>query len=220
MRPHWYAGNDWYAGKGRHATDGWHAEDEQDEQEAESRGGEAENPLLKQFLKTRTILLTGEINKELAERVVRQLLLMEQEGDDPIKVFIDSPGGDADAGFAILDMMRFVRPPIKMIGMGLVASAGAIILLAAPKERRFALPNSRYLIHQPMAGFRGVGTEIEIQAKEIDLMRRKMNVLISQETGKPESEVEQDTDRDYWMGAQEALAYGLVGSIISSQDEL
>ena len=198
----------------------WYAEDEQEEAEGKARGGEAESPLLRQFLKTRTILLTGEVNKELAERVVRQLLLLEQESDEPIKVFIDSPGGDADAGFAILDMVRFVRPPIKMIGMGLVASAGAIILLAASKERRFALPNSRYLIHQPMAGFRGVGTEIEIQAKEIDLMRRKMNVLISQETGKPESEVEQDTDRDYWMGAQEALAYGLVGNIIHSQDDL
>ncbi len=215
MRPYWYAGKGW------HAKDGWYAEDEQDdEEEGEERGHEAESPLIRQFLKTRTILLSGEVHKELAERVVRQLLLMEQEGDDPIKVFIDSPGGDADAGFAILDMMRFVRPPIKMIGMGLVASAGAIILLAAPRERRYALPNSRYLIHQPMAGFRGVGTEIEIQAKEIDLMRRKMNVLISRETGKPESEVEKDTDRDYWMGAQEALAYGLVGSIISSQDEL
>ena len=215
MRPYWYAGKGW------HAKDGWYAEDEQDdEEEGEERGHEAESPLMRQFLKTRTILLSGEVHKELAERVVRQLLLMEQEGDEPIKVFIDSPGGDADAGFAILDMMRFVRPPIKMIGMGLVASAGAIILLAAPRERRYALPNSRYLIHQPMAGFRGVGTDIEIQAKEIDLMRRKMNVLISRETGKPESEVEKDTDRDYWMGAQEALAYGLVGSIISSQDEL
>ena len=117
-------------------------------------------------------------------------------------------------------MMRFVRPPIKMIGMGLVASAGAIVLLAAPREQRFALPNSRYLIHQPMAGFRGVGTEIEIHAKEIDLMRRKMNDLISQETGKPVAEVEQDTDRDYWMGAEEARTYGLVGSIIHSQDDL
>ena len=197
----------------------WDAE-EQDEEEGEERGQGEESPLLRQFLKTRTVLLTGEINKTLAERVVRQVLLLEQEGDEPIKVFIDSPGGDADAGFAILDMMRFVRPPIKMIGMGLVASAGAIVLLAAPREQRFALPNSRYLIHQPMAGFRGVGTEIEIHAKEIDLMRRKMNDLISQETGKPVAEVEQDTDRDYWMGAEEALAYGLVGSIIHSQNDL
>ena len=197
----------------------WDAE-EQDEEEGEERGQGEESPLLRQFLKTRTVLLTGEINKTLAERVVRQVLLLEQESDAPVKVFIDSPGGDADAGFAILDMMRFVRPPIKMIGMGLVASAGAIVLLAAPREQRFALPNSRYLIHQPMAGFRGVGTEIEIHAKEIDLMRRKMNDLISQETGKPVAEVEQDTDRDYWMGAEEALAYGLVGSIIHSQNDL
>ena len=197
----------------------WDAE-EQDEEEGEEREQGEESPLLRQFLKTRTVLLTGEINKNLAERVVRQVLLLEQESDEPIKVFIDSPGGDADAGFAILDMMRFVRPPIRMIGMGLVASAGAIVLLAAPREQRFALPNSRYLIHQPMAGFRGVGTEIEIHAKEIDLMRRKMNDLISQETGKPVADVEQDTDRDYWMGAEEALAYGLVGSIIHSQNDL
>jgi ATP-dependent Clp protease protease subunit len=198
----------------------WDAE-EQDEDEDEEEGQErGDDPMLRQFLKTRTVLLTGEINKNLAERVVRQVLLLEQESNEPIKVFIDSPGGDADAGFAILDMMRFVRPPIKMIGMGLVASAGAIVLLAAPRERRFALPNSRYLIHQPMAGFRGVGTEIEIHAKEIDLMRRKMNDLISQETGKPVAEVEQDTDRDYWMGAEEARTYGLVGSIIHSQDDL
>ena len=205
MRPHWDA-------------------DEQEEEEDDEREGQreqsGESPMLRQFLKTRTVLLTGEINKTLAERVVRQVLLLEQDGKEPIKVFIDSPGGDADAGFAILDMMRFVRPPIKMIGMGLVASAGAIVLLAAPQEQRFALPNSRYLIHQPMAGFRGVGTEIEIHAKEIDLMRRKMNDLISQETGKPVDKVEKDTDRDYWMGAEEALAYGLVGSIIRSQDEL
>ena len=197
----------------------WDAE-EQEEEAGEGREQGEESPLMRQFLKTRTVLLTGEINKNLAERVVRQVLLLEQESEEPIKVFIDSPGGDADAGFAILDMMRFVRPPIKMIGMGLVASAGAIVLLAAPRERRYALPNSRYLIHQPMAGFRGVGTEIEIHAREIDLMRRKMNELISQETGKPVAEVEQDTDRDYWMGAEEALTYGLVGNIIHSQDDL
>ncbi len=210
MRPHW------------DADEQEEAEEEQEEQEEREEQEEpAGDPaMLRQFLKTRTVLLTGEINKTLAERVVRQVLLLEQGGDEPIKVFIDSPGGDADAGFAILDMMRFVRPQIKMIGMGLVASAGAIVLLAAPREQRFALPNSRYLIHQPMAGFRGVGTEIEIHAKEIDLMRRKMNELISQETDKPVSEVEQDTDRDYWMGAEEALTYGLVGKIIRTQDEL
>ena len=186
---------------------------EQDKQEDQP-------PMGKEFLKTRTILLSVEINKPLAERVIRQVLLLEQQEDEPIKVFIDSPGGDADAGFAILDMMRFVKPEIIMIGMGLVASAGAIILLAASKENRYALPNSRYLIHQPMAGFRGVGTEIEIHAKEIDLMKKKMNILISDETGKPFSEVEKHTDRDYWMGAEEALEYGLVGHIIKDRDDL
>ena len=186
---------------------------EQDKQEDQP-------PMGKEFLKTRTILLSGEINKPLAARVIRQVLLLEQLEDEPIKVFIDSPGGDADAGFAILDMMRFVKPEIKMIGMGLVASAGAIILLAASKENRYALPNSRYLIHQPMAGFRGVGTEIEIHAKEIDLMKKKMNILISDETGKPFSEVEKHTDRDYWMGAEEALDYGLVGHIIKDREAL
>ena len=177
-------------------------------------------PMVKEFLKTRTILLSGEINKPLAERVIRQVLLLEQQEDKAIKVFIDSPGGDADAGFAILDMMRFVKPEVQMIGMGLVASAGAIILLSASKENRYALPNSRYLIHQPMAGFRGVGTEIEIHAKEIDLMKKKMNILISEETGKPFSEVEKHTDRDYWMGAEEALEYGLVGHIIKDRKDL
>ncbi len=197
------------------------AEDEEGEEDQEGEGKKGDgDAVTQQFLKTRTVLLTGEVNKSLAERVIRQVLLLEQESDDPIKVFIDSPGGDADAGFAILDMMRFVKPPVMMIGMGLVASAGAIILLASPKEQRFALPNSRYLIHQPAAGFRGVATEIEIHAREMDLMRQKANELIANETGKSVAEVEKDTDRDYWMSAEEAITYGLVGKVVRSQDEL
>ena len=117
----------------------WDAE-EQEEEAGEGREQGEEAPLLRQFLKTRTVLLTGEINKNLAERVVRQVLLLEQESDAPIKVFIDSPGGDADAGFAILDMMRFVRPPIRMIGMGLVASAGAIVLWICPLPWKYSSP--------------------------------------------------------------------------------
>ena len=195
------------------------AEDEEDDQEGEGKKGEGD-AVTQQFLKTRTVLLTGEVNKSLAERVIRQVLLLEQENEEPIKVFIDSPGGDADAGFAILDMMRFVKPSVIMIGMGLVASAGAIILLASPKEQRFALPNSRYLIHQPAAGFRGVATEIEIHAREMDLMRQKANELIASETGKSVADVEKDTDRDYWMSAEEAIAYGLVGKVVHSQDDL
>ena len=191
-------------------------EDEEDghERDKDSFG------FMEKMLKTRTILLSGEINKPLAERVVRQLLLLEDLSDEPVRVFIDSPGGDADAGFAILDMIGFVKPPVYTIGMGLVASAGALILLAAPKERRLGLPNSHYLIHQPLSGMRGVATDIEIHAKEIERMRERINSLISGETGKPLDQVEKDTDRDFWMNSEEARSYGLISRIIVNRDEL
>ncbi len=176
--------------------------------------------LSQKILKTRTILLSGEINKSLAERVVRQLIILEDQGEDPIKVFIDSPGGDADAGFAIFDMLRFIKPKVHVIGMGLVASAAAIILLAVPNERRVALPNSHYLIHQPLSGMRGVATEIEIHATELEKLRQKINKLISDETGQKLEKVEKDTDRDYWMNAEEAKEYGLISNIITRADEL
>lgn len=179
-----------------------------------------ETAFFQRMLKSRNILLSGEINKSLAEKIVRQLILLEEEGSDAIRVFIDSPGGDADAGYAIFDMMRFIKPPISVIGMGLVASAAAIILLAAPRERRFGLPNSHYLIHQPMSGTRGVATEIEIHAKELEKLRQKINRLISEETGQPMEKVEKDTDRDYWMNAEEAVGYGLLSRIIKKREEL
>ena len=172
------------------------------------------------LLKTRNILLSGEINKALGERVIRQLLLLEEAGDDPIRVFIDSPGGDADAGYAIFDMLRFVKPDVYTIGMGLVASAGALILLAAPKTRRIGLPNSHYLIHQPLSGIRGVATEIEIHARELEKLRKKINQLISEETGQDLKKVEKDTDRDFWMNAAEAQDYGLISAVISGRAEL
>jgi len=176
--------------------------------------------LSQKMLQTRTILLTGEINKELAEKVIRQLLLLEADNSDPIKIFIDSPGGDADAGFAMYDMIRFVNAPVYCIGMGLVASAASIVLIAVPNERRIALPNSHYLIHQPLSGIRGVATEIEIHAKELEKLRVKINNLIASETGKTEEQVSADTDRDYWMTGSEALEYGLVSKIISKREEL
>jgi ATP-dependent Clp protease protease subunit len=171
------------------------------------------------MLKTRTILLSGEIKKDLAERTIRQLLLLEDMGDEPIRVFIDSPGGDADAGFAIFDMIRFVTPPVWTIGMGLVASAAAIIQLASPRDRRVGLPNSHYLIHQPLSGIRGVATDIEIHARELDKLREKINLLIAAETGAAFDQVEQDTDRDYWMTAEEAVRYGLISRVISRRTE-
>ena len=178
------------------------------------------DPLAGRMLKTRTILISGEINKELAEKTIRQLLLLEDMNEDPIRIFIDSPGGDADAGYAIFDMIRFVKPQVWTIGMGLVASAAAIIQLASPKECRIGLPNSHYLIHQPLSGIRGVATDIEIHAKELEKLRGKINQLIAEETGNPFPQVEKDTDRDYWMTAAEAVNYGLISKVITNRDEI
>lgn len=191
--------------------------EEETKDKSDSADAEAMNI---KFLKTRQILLSGEVNKQLAEKIVRQLLVLEADSDEPIRIFIDSPGGDVDAGYAIFDMIRFVKAPVYCIGMGLVASAGALILLAADKSRRIALPNSHYLIHQPLSGIKGVATDIEIHAKEIQKTRAKINELISAETGKDLAQVEKDTDRDYWLNAQEAVEYGLVSRIVSKRDEL
>ena len=179
-----------------------------------------ESILVQQILKTRTVLVSGEVNKALAERIIRQLLILEDTGEEPIKMFIDSPGGDADAGFAIFDMIRFIKPCVYTIGMGLVASAAAIVLLASPKENRMALPHSHFLIHQPLSGIRGVATEIEIHAREIEKLRKKINQLIAAETGQSLKKVEKDTDRDYWMNAEKAVEYGLISKIIVKKEEL
>ncbi len=195
-------------------------DEEEEEEEKEDKSGKGQDILAERLLETRTIILSGQVNKELAEKVVRQLLLLESMNDNPIKIMIDSPGGDVDAGYAIFDMARFVKPQVWMIGMGLVASAGALILLAAPKERRVALPNSHYLIHQPLSGLRGVATEIEIHARELEKTRDKLNRLIAEETGQKLERVVKDTDRDYWMNAEEAATYGLVSRIARTRAEL
>lgn len=176
--------------------------------------------MTEKMLQTRSIMLSGQIDKPLAERTIRALLLLEAESDEDIKMFIDSPGGDADAGYAIFDMVRFIKPKVIMIGTGLVASAAALVLLAADKKDRVALPNSNYLIHQPLSTIRGVATEIEIHARQIEKLRGKINHLISDQTGMPFERVEKDTDRDCWLDANEAVAYGLVSRIVSSRSEL
>ena len=191
-------------------------DDDDDDKGSDKNGNEQ---LITRMLKTRTILLSGQINKDLAEKTIRQLLLLEDMGEAPIRIFIDSPGGDADAGFAIFDMIRFVKPQVWTIGMGLVASAAAIIQLASPKDQRLGLPNSHYLIHQPLSGIRGVATDIEIHARELDKLREKINILIAEETGIAREQVEKDTDRDYWMNAEEAVKYGLISRVISKRDD-
>ncbi|HQL03999.1 MAG TPA: ATP-dependent Clp protease proteolytic subunit [Treponemataceae bacterium] len=198
-------------------------EGEEPDEEQNEKTEQSESPadaLTAKFLKTRQILLTGEVNKALAEKIIRQLLILEADSDEPIRVFIDSPGGDVDAGYAIFDMIRFINAPVYTIGMGLVASAGALILLASPRERRIALPNSHYLIHQPLSGIKGVATDIEIHAAEIEKVRVKINKLIADETGTKLEQVEKDTDRDYWMNAEEAQKYGLIGKLAFSRKDL
>lgn len=173
------------------------------------------------FLKTRQILLSGEIDEDIAQDVIKQLFTLEAESDEPIKIYIDSPGGSVDSGFAIFDTIRFINAPVYTIGMGLVASAGALVLLAAPKENRLAFPNSHYLIHQPLlSGLRGTATEIEIQATEIEKTRARINEIISEETGKSLKQVAKDTDRDYWLVSKEAVDYGLVSRIITKRSEM
>ena len=182
---------------------------------------EAPNPLQEKFLKTRQIILSGEINKDLAEKIVSQLLIL--EADDPEKtiyMYIDSPGGDVDAGFAIFDVIRFISTPVVLIGMGLIASAATLVLLAVPKDKRIGLPNSRYLIHQPMSGMQGVATDIEIHAKEMEKTRAILNKIIAEETGTSLDQVTKDTERDYWLDAEAAVKYGLISKTITNRKDL
>jgi ATP-dependent Clp protease protease subunit len=135
-------------------------------------------------------------------------------------VYINSPGGDVDAGYAMFDTVRFVSSPVVMVGCGLVASAAALLYLAVPAERRLAFPNSTYLIHQPMSGMKGVATDISIHAQQMERLRKKIDRLIADETGKDISVVEKDTDRDHWLTSDEAKTYGLVGRIITKKTEM
>ncbi len=192
-------------------------EPEGDEKKAPQK---PEEMMSERFLKTRTILLTGEVDKDLSEKVIRHLLLLESISTDPITILIDSPGGDVYAGFSIFDMIRFIKAPVQIVGMGLVASAAALILLAVPKERRHGLPNSSYLIHQPLSGIQGVATEIEIHARELEKTKERLNEIIAEATGQSMERVSRDTDRDYWMNAKEASAYGLIENIVNKRENL
>lgn len=194
--------------------------DDDDEEDKKKPVKEDPDALILKFMKTRQVLLSGEINKDMAEKIIRQLLVLEADSEAPVYAFIDSPGGDVDAGFAIFDIIRFVKAPVYTVGMGLVASAAALILLAAPPEKRIALPNSHYLIHQPLSGIRGVATEIEIHAQHLEKLREKLNNIIAGQTGKPLDVVRKDTDRDYWMNAEEAKDYGLISKIVQTRNEL
>jgi len=176
-------------------------------------------PVQNALFKSRTVLVFGEIDMRLAERVTAQLTALAAESDDPIRVVINSPGGHVESGDTIHDMIRFCGPPVKVIGTGWVASAGAHIFLGAKKENRLCLPNTRFLLHQPAGGVRGQASDIQIEAEEIVKMRDRVNRMISHETGQPYDRVVKDTQRNFWMSAEEAKAYGIVSRIISRTDE-
>ena len=172
------------------------------------------------LLRARTIIISGEITQRLAAVVSSQLLALASESDADITVFINSQGGHVEAGDTIHDLLRFVRPRIRMIGTGWVASAGALIYVAVPKELRFCLPNTRFLLHQPAGGAGGTASDIDIEAREILRMRDRLNRIFAQETGQPLERIEEDTHRNFWLGAEAALRYGLVGRIIEHAGDL
>lgn len=190
------------------------------EKQEDEKKGNSPDVFAEKFIKTRQILLSGEINKDLAEKFNKQLLLLEADNNDPVYVYIDSPGGDVSAGFAIYDMIRFVSCPVVLVGNGLIASAAALILLAVPKERRVGFPNSEYLIHQPLSQMEGTASDILIHAENLTKTKAKINKIISEASGKDLDKVKKDTERDCWLNAEEAKEYGLISKIVTTRDEL
>ena len=179
-----------------------------------------EDMLTQKLLETRSIMISGDINQKLAQKISTQLLILQELGGGPIKLFINSQGGHVEAGDTIHDMIRFVRPQVYIIGTGWVASAGVNIFLSVDAKYRFSLPNTRYMIHQPSGGVQGQSADIAIEAKEIIKIKERINRLISSQTGQSLEQVQSDTERNFWMSAQQAVAYGIVGKVISSQAEL
>ncbi|HEX9938880.1 MAG TPA: ATP-dependent Clp protease proteolytic subunit [Longimicrobium sp.] len=168
----------------------------------------------------RTLIISGEINQKLVSHVMGQLLAMAADGDDPITIFINSQGGHVESGDTIHDVIRFVKPRVRMVGTGWVASAGALIYVSVPREDRFALPNTRFLLHQPAGGSSGMAADVEIEAREILRMRERINQIFSRETGQSLERIEKDTHRNFWLDAKQAIEYGLVGQVIRTVDEL
>lgn len=190
--------------------------------EKEGADAPASSVLESKLFKERKILIFGEVNDKLAKEVTARLLALAYDSDRPIDVYVNSPGGHVESGDTIHDMIRFVdeHAPVNMIGTGWVASAGALIFAAGQKERRVCLPNTRFLLHQPMGGVRGPATDIDIEAREIIKMRERLNHIFAKETGHSYEKIAKDTDRNYWMSAQEAIEYGLVSRIIHKWSDL
>ncbi|MBO6043422.1 MAG: ATP-dependent Clp protease proteolytic subunit [Acetobacter sp.] len=196
--------------------------DDSDDTDNANKSNALSEEIEHKLFKQRKVLIFGGIDDKIARDVTARLLALLGASDKPIDIYINSPGGHVESGDTIHDMIRFVDSvaPINMIGTGWVASAGALIFAAGHKQRRFCLPNTRFLLHQPMGGVRGPATDIDIEAREIIKMRERLNHIFAQETGHSYEKIAKDTDRNYWMSAQEAIAYGLVTKIISYASDL
>ena len=192
-------------------------EEQVDNEKDDEKKVRSEEQLL---FKSRFVMVFGEINDKLAQATCKRLLALSEESEAPITMLISSPGGHVESGDAIHDMINFVRAPVTTVGSGWVASAGVHIFLAPPKERRVCLPNTRFMIHQPAGGAGGQATDIAIQAKEILRTRERIARVVARQTGKSFEEVSADMERDYWMNAEEAIAYGITSRIISSHKDL
>ena len=197
----------------------WYTRMDEDEEEEKTKTPQSV-PVDKHLFEARNVLITGTITQELARDVTARLLALSHVSKEPINVIVCSPGGHVESGDMIHDMIRFIAAPVRMIGVGWVASAGALIYISVPKERRFCLPNTRFLLHQPSGGAGGPATDIEIQAREIIKMRDRLNQMFADATGQSLAKIEKDTDRDYWMGPDEAIKYGLVEKVITSVGDL
>jgi len=186
------------------------------EKQTESLAGEIGSKLFK----SRNVLITGGVDDKLAQKTTAHLLALSEESDEPINVFISSPGGHVESGDMVHDMIKFITPEVRCIGSGWVASAGALIFVAAERKNRFCLPNTRFLLHQPSGGVGGSASDIKIQTQQITLMKERFEHLFAEATGQTPEKIKKDTERDFWLNTDEAISYGLLGKVIASAKEL
>ena len=192
------------------------ADDKKDDDKKDDVGAKAGEL----FFKSRTVLVTGGIDDKLAAKVTTQLIALAEDSDDPINIFISSPGGHVESGDMVHDMIKFITPEVRCIGSGWVASAGALIFVGAQKKNRFCLPNTRFLLHEPRGGIGGTASDMWIQAEQIRIMRERFHNLFAEATGQKPEKIAHDTERDFWLNTDEAIKYGLLGKVIQSADDL
>jgi ATP-dependent Clp protease protease subunit len=195
-------------------------DDEDEDEDVDKQATKPEDFVGKALFDNRMILVTGGINDKVAARVCAQLFAMAAKSDEPILMVVSSPGGHVESGDMIHDTMKFIKPRVITLGSGWVASAGALIYVGAALEDRYALPNTRFLLHQPSGGAGGMASDIEIQVREMRTMRQRLNQIFADATGQSLERIETDTDRDFWLGAKDAVEYGLCGQIITAQDQI